>query len=157
MTFDEVIEEHRQLVGAESVRISLGPKATPENLREILRKERETMAEYESFSEAERQAALKHRLKGYLSKCFRAVQKLDLRDPNQLAVRNEVMGYSDIIPDVAAHEDIPWMLEQRKKKALPCPERKSVHRPVEVVPYRCPECGELGHNCDPEGVGHYRG
>ena len=118
MTFEEVVEEHCRIVGANKVHLSLGPGATPENIREILRKERETMENYYSFSESERQAAVKARLKRYLSNCFKAVRKLDISDPNQLAVRNEVMKWSDIIPDIATKEDIPWMLEQRKKNGV---------------------------------------
>lgn len=43
LTFDEVIEEHRTLIQAERVRVSLVPKATPETLREELRKIRESV------------------------------------------------------------------------------------------------------------------
>lgn len=86
MTFDEVIEEHRKLIGADKFHVTLGPKSTPENLREELRKLRDSM-----------------------------IHQFVSNPPHS----------------------------GRQKTTLNSG--------------RCPECGELHENCDPDGVGHYRG
>jgi hypothetical protein len=50
-TFDDVIENHRVAVGADSFRVTLAPGATPDGLEQELAKLRESTGYYYSFSE----------------------------------------------------------------------------------------------------------
>lgn len=121
-TFDDVIEEHRQAVGAERVSVTLGPAATPEGLARELEKTRRKTAAYESFSELEREQAKVARLRGVMRSALRHSQRrLDATADEMSAKLSAIFGELDLVPDVSLEADTAWMVEQREGRGQPLP------------------------------------
>lgn len=125
LTFDDVIEAHRQDVGAEKVHVTLGSKATPEGLSEELRKIRERTRLHASFTEVEIEKAKVARLR----KDFRKISKLCQRRIDQELSQGEIdrrlsdiFAISDMFIDVSLEEDTVWMADQRLKRGMSLPQ-----------------------------------
>jgi len=122
-TFDEVIEAHRQEIGASQVRVSLGPEATPEGLATALEGLRRTGAVYASFTEVERERAKVHRLRGVLRKvCGLTTSPIEGHTPEEGRRRmSEIFSLTDLVPDVDLEGDIAWMRDERERRGEPLP------------------------------------
>lgn len=123
-TFDEVMEAHRQAIGADQVRVSLGPDATPEGLAAALEGLRQTGTVYASFTELEREQAKVHRLRGV----FRQMSGLTTtpvegRPPEEVQRRmSEIFALTELVPDVDLEGDIAWMRTERDRRGEPQPD-----------------------------------
>lgn len=111
MTFDEVIEEHRQAMGASSIHVSLGPEATPDGLKDVLAALKVQGEIYGSFSEAERRAAEVHRLRTLITEISRTAANPDVSPEARL---RQIADMTDMIPDVDLDLDIAFMTEARQ-------------------------------------------
>lgn len=111
MTFDDVIEEHRQALGASSVHVSLGLEATPESLRAVLAELNAKGEIYGSFSDAERRAAEVHRLRGLIDEISKTAANSDLAPEARL---RQILDMTDMIPDVDLELDIEFMTKARQ-------------------------------------------
>jgi hypothetical protein len=135
LTFDDVIEEHRQAVGASKVNITRGPNATPEGVAGELREIRRRGALYESFTELEKEQAKVNRHRVSLRKIgqhckSRIDQELTVEELNErLSV---IFQFTDLIADVSIELDLVFMVLRRRKLG-------------QVLPQACAEEGELIH------------
>lgn len=122
-TFDEVIEAHRQAIGALQVRVSLGPEATPEGLTAALEGLRRTGAVCASFTEVERERAKVHRLRGVLGEVSRlTTTPFDGVTPEEVQRRmSAIFDLTDLVPDVDLEGDIAWMRAERERRGEPLP------------------------------------
>lgn len=111
MTFDDVIEEHRQAMGASSIHVSLGPEATPEGLQAVLAGLKAKGELYGSFSEAERRAAEVHRLRGLIDEISKTARNPDFAPEARL---RQIIDMTDMIPDVDLELDIEFMTQARQ-------------------------------------------
>jgi hypothetical protein len=122
-TFDEVIEAHREEIGATRVRVMLGPEATPDGLASALAELRRTGAVYTSFSELERERAKVHRLHGVLGRVSGlTTTPFDGLSSEEVQSRmSEIFSLTDLVPDVDLEGDIDWMRAERERRgeALP--------------------------------------
>ena len=123
-TFDEVIEAHRQAIGASQVRVSLGPEATPDGLAASLEALRLTGAIYASFSELEREQAKVHRLRGVLRKvCGLTTTRFEGLPLDEVHSRmSAIFALTDLVPDVDLEGDIDWMRAERDRRGEPLPD-----------------------------------
>lgn len=117
-TFDEVIEAHRQTIGASQVRVSLDPEATPDGLAAALEGLRQTSAVYASFTELECERAKVHRLRGVLRKvCGLTTSPIEGLTPEEGRRRmSEIFALTDLVPDVDLEGDIDWMRAERERR-----------------------------------------
>ena len=115
MNMSEVIEEHRLLVGAENVHLSLGPKATSEIVREELRKLREKETVFCSFSELEQKKAEIARLRNTIDKIW------ELHSQGK-----DFFHLVDIVPDVDLDADTKWMQVNKEKGIVSHKEAKEI-------------------------------
>ena len=122
-TFDEVIEAHRQAIGALQVRVSLGPEATPDGLAAALEGLRRTGAVYASFTELEREQAKVHRLRDVLRQVSRlTTTPFDGVTPEEVQRRmSAIFDLTDLVPDVDLEGDIAWMRAERERRGEPLP------------------------------------
>jgi hypothetical protein len=122
-TFDEVIEAHRQAIGASQVRVTLGPEATPDGLAAALEGLRRTGAVYVSFTELERERAKVHRLRGVLRNvCGLTTSPIGGHTPEEVQRRmSEIFALTDLVPDVDLEGDIAWMRAERERRGEPLP------------------------------------
>jgi len=125
-TFDDIIEEHRQAVGAESVRVTLGPEATPEGVRDAFENIRRSRERFESFTELERKQAHVARLKGAMRRALKHTQRRIDVDHTKADLEkrlSNIFGELDmsLVIDSSLTEDTKWMVEQREKKGVPLP------------------------------------
>lgn len=122
-TFDEVIEAHRQAIGAAQVRVSLGPEATPDGLAAALEGLRRTGAVYASFTELEREQAKVHRLRDVLRQVSRlTTTPFDGVTPEEVQRRmSAIFDLTDLVPDVDLEGDIAWMRAERERRGEPLP------------------------------------
>lgn len=123
-TFDEVLEAHRQAIGASQVRVSLGPAATPDGLAAALEGLRLTGAVYTSFTEVERERAKVHRLRGVLGEVSRlTTTPFDGLPPEEVQRRmSAIFALTDLVPDVDLEGDIDWMRAERERRGEPQPD-----------------------------------
>lgn len=125
-TFDDVIENHRVATGADSVRVSLAPGATPDGLEKELKRLREKTGYYYGFSDLERERAkvarLRARLRQVTSLCARPLDasKADLEDR-----LNKIFSETDFVSHVDLEVDVAWMEKQREKASVAFPSRVS--------------------------------
>lgn len=122
-TFDEIIEAHRQAIGAAQVRVSLGPEATPDGLAAALEGLRRTGVVYASFTELEREQAKVHRLRDVLRQVSRlTTTPFDGISPEEVQRRmSEIFPLTDLVPDVDLEGDIAWMRAERDRRGEPQP------------------------------------
>ncbi len=121
-TFDDVIENHRVAVGADNVRVSLAPGATPDELEKELVRLREKTGYYTSFSELERERAKVARLRAKLRRVARhCARPLDASKADLEACLSKVFNEADLIFHVDLDGDLVWMEEQREKAGLAFP------------------------------------
>ncbi|PTX52623.1 hypothetical protein IQ03_03948 [Gemmobacter caeni] len=122
-TFDEVIEAHRQAIGAAQVRVSLGPEATPDGLAAALEGLRRTGAVYASFTELEREQAKVYRLSDVLRRVSRlTTTPFEGLPPEEVQRRmSEIFALTDLVPDVDLEGDIAWMRAERDRRGQPQP------------------------------------
>lgn len=122
-TFDDVIEAHRQTIGASRVGVSLGPEATPDGLATALEGLRRTGAVYASFSELERERAKVHRLRSVLRQVSGlTTTPLKGLAPGEVQRRmSEIFALTDMVPDVDLEDDIAWMRSVRERLGVPQP------------------------------------
>ncbi|HDZ51560.1 hypothetical protein LCGC14_0111360 [marine sediment metagenome] len=117
-TIADVIEEHRLLVGADEVRLPLGPEATAENLEAELARLREASHVYNSFTGLEQAEAKIARFR----EKFRRIRKLTQRETITSIedldgkLRN-IFLEADWLIDVDQEADTAWIVKQREKKA----------------------------------------
>jgi hypothetical protein len=113
LTYEDVKKEHIELTGADSMHISLGPKSTPEGVRESLAKIRADMDLYNSYSELEKTKAhvarLRASLRHIMSITKTDISKVDTKDFNKLI--GDIFCYSDmaISTDADISHDVKWM------------------------------------------------
>lgn len=122
-TFDEVIEAHRQAIGASQVRVTFGPAATPDGLAASLEWLRLTGATYAGYSEVEQERAKVHRLRAVLGEVSRlTTAPFDGLPPEEVQRRmSAIFGLTDLVPDVDLEEDIAWMQAERERRGEPLP------------------------------------
>jgi hypothetical protein len=122
-TFDEVIEAHRQAIGASQLRVTIGPDATPDGLSAALEGLRRTGAVYASFTELEREQAKVHRLRGILRKvCGLTTSPIEGHTPAEGRRRmSEIFSLTDLVPDVDLEGDIAWMRAERERRGEAMP------------------------------------
>ncbi len=122
-TFDEVIEAHRQAIGAAQVRVSLGPEATPDGLAAALEGLRRTGAVYASFTELEREQAKVYRLRDVLRQVSGlTTTPFEGLPPEEVQRRmSEIFALTDLVPDVDLEGDIAWMRAERDRRGQPQP------------------------------------
>lgn len=109
----DVIEAHRQAVGAESVHVTLGENATPEGLAKAFADIRVQTGLLDAFRPEERAQAEVKRLR----KLLRKVDGL-ARAGNTSAIISAV----DLVPDVVMDADLHFMADQRRKRGEELPE-----------------------------------
>lgn len=120
---DAVIEEHRQLVGAEKVHLSLGPDANAENIRSSLEEIRNKTKQYHEFSELEQEKAKVARLRARLSRICKLGQtdyrKFSEQHEDVTKLKREIFNLTDLIADIDLEKDTEWMKLNREnwKKA----------------------------------------
>jgi len=122
-TFDDVIEAHRQAIGAYRVGVTLGPDATPDGLAAALDGLRRTGAVYESFTELERERAKVHRLRSVLRQ-VNGLTKTPFEGlaPEEVKRRmSEIFGLTDLVPDVDLERDTARMGSERERLGVPQP------------------------------------
>jgi len=110
MSFEKVIEAHRQAIGASSVHVSLCPEATPESLAHVLSDLQVQMEQYASFPEAMRRGAEVHRLRKLLREISRMTHEPSLSEADRLRA---IDNMTDIVPDVDLDLDIAFMMDAR--------------------------------------------
>lgn len=127
-TFDEVIEAHRQAIGAAQVRVSLGPEATPDGLAAALEGLRRTGAVYASFTELEREQAKVHRLRDVLRRVSGlTTTPFEGLPPEEVQRRmSAIFDLTDLVPDVDLEGDIAWMRAERERRGEPLPAPEGV-------------------------------
>lgn len=108
MSFDTVIEAHRQAIGASSVHVTLGPEATPEGLSQVLSDLRVQMDHYVSFPEALRRGAEVHRLRKLLDEISRTASDPSRSEADRLRA---IVDMTDMVPDVDLDLDIAFMTD----------------------------------------------
>lgn len=120
---DAVIEEHRVLVGAEKVHLSLGPGANPGNIKTALEEIRIKTNEYNSFSDLEKEQAKVARLRARISRICK-LGKTDFEKYNEqhedvTKLKREIFSLTDLVADVDLDKDTEWMKLNREswKKA----------------------------------------
>jgi hypothetical protein len=112
-TIKDVIEEHRLLVGAEDVHVTLAEGATPEGLKVELENIRQLQAKYNSFPEVLKQTAqvisLKRRLWEIASMCKRNIVDTSTKsDKDYDELRLKIFNKCDML-FVNLKEDIEVM------------------------------------------------
>jgi hypothetical protein len=131
LSFDDVIETHRQNVGAEKVHVTLGDKATPEGLAEELRKIREKGRLHAAFTEVEIEKSKVARLRKDFGKITKLCQHRIDQDMSQAEINrrlSDIFSISDMFVDVSLEEDTIWMADQRLKNGRPLPEGVTVEQ-----------------------------
>ena len=129
LTFGDVIEAHKNEVGAEKVHVTLGEGATPEGLAEELRKIREKGRLHASFTDLEIEQAKVARHKDTFSKITKLCQRnlTDVLSQREVDHRlGSIFDLSDMIADVSLEQDTIWMADQRLKKGQALPEGVSI-------------------------------
>ena len=122
-TFDDVIENHRVAVGADSFRVTLAPGATPDGLEKELAQLRKKNSYYNSFSELERERAKVARLRNQLRRVAKhCARPLDASKADLETCLNKVFFEADLIWHVDLERDVAWMEEQREKAGIAFPE-----------------------------------
>lgn len=116
MTFEDVINEQKELRGLKDLHVSLGFEATPEGLRDEFRKLNAKVDEYTSFSEFEREQAKNVRLHALINKLAKLSFKVEPTEESLSKFRDEVFTLTDLIPDVDLEEDTEWMRNNRKSR-----------------------------------------
>ena len=115
---DAVIEEHKKLVGAEKVYLSLGPNANAENVKTALEEIRIKTKEYNYFSELEQEKAKVARLLAIIKSISKLGQTDFLEYDNQhkdvTKLKREIFNLTDLFADVDLDEDTKWMKLNRK-------------------------------------------
>lgn len=115
---DAVIEEHRKLVGAEKVHLSLGPNANAENIRSSLEEIRNKSKQYNDFSELEQEKAKVARLRARLSRICNLGQtdfrEYDKQHEDVTKLKREIFNLTDLVPDVDLDKDTEWMQLNRE-------------------------------------------
>ncbi len=116
LTFEDVREEQRQRSKhpeygeCTDVRLSLGPSATPENVREELARLNAKSDEYHSFPAIDREKAKVHRHRKELETIWRlADTKLRQETPDVDGFLRELFPYVDIMPDVVMEDDLEYL------------------------------------------------
>jgi hypothetical protein len=121
-TLEDVIEAHRAKSGAESLRLTLGPGATPESVDKALIEFDRAMCIYNSFTELERMEAKAHRLRDLLRQvCAKTKRPITGWSQDEYEQRlRDIFALTDLVADIDLDLDIAWMQEQRRKygKAL---------------------------------------
>jgi len=115
MTFEDAINEQKELRGLKDFHVSLGGGATPEGLREEFRRLNAKVDEYTSFSEFEREQAKNARLHVIINKLVKLSFKVEPNKESLSKFRDEVFAFTDLIPDVDLEEDIEWMKSNRSR------------------------------------------
>ena len=115
---DAVIEEHRKLVGAEKVHLSLGPNANAENIKSALEEIRIKSNAYNSFSDLEKEQAKVARLRSRLSRICKLGQtdfkKYDEQHEDVTKLKREIFNLTDLVPDIDLEKDTEWMKLNRE-------------------------------------------
>ena len=115
---DAVIEEHRKLVGAEKVHLSLGPNANAENIKSTLEEIRIKSNKYNSFSDLEKEQAKVARLRSRLSRICKLGQtdfkEYDKQHEDVTKLKREIFNLTDLVPDVDLDKDTEWMQLNRE-------------------------------------------
>ena len=133
LTFEDVIEEHRQAVGAVEIRLTPVPGSTPEGLRETLAQLRAEQARYDAFTPLEREKALTRRLKDLLRDISRHCSRPLQASPELLEEKlSQIFLLTDLIPDQAP-EDLEFMIAERQRHGEPLPEALR-DQPTPTVP-----------------------
>jgi len=121
-TFDDVIENHRVAVGADSLRVTLAPGATPDGLEKELAQLRKKNSYYNSFSELERERAKVARLRNQLRRVAKhCARPLDASKADLETCLNKVFFEADLIFHVSLDQDVGWMESEREKAGLAFP------------------------------------
>ena len=112
VSFANVIEAHRQAVGAESVHVDLVEGATPEGLAKELAQVRALAQDHQAFRPEERAEAQIARLRALLREVDRLARTGETR---------AIISKLDMIPEVKLPCDTEWMAKRRLKRreALP--------------------------------------
>lgn len=112
LTYDEVIEQYRQDMGADKVHISLGDNATPESLQEALNHIKEKNKEYYNIPleiRLESEIMMLREKLNKLSKLGKSTFSEFLSEsPKITEIKRSIQVETDIIPDVHQEEAIQY-------------------------------------------------
>ncbi|MBW3243330.1 hypothetical protein KUV57_11670 [Epibacterium sp. DP7N7-1] len=112
MTIDDVIEKHRLACGADTLRVSLAPGATPEGVDRELARLNEATQNWSAFRPEEIEASKVARLHDLLDEINTLARKGDT---------GRILELTDIHVDVDLEVDTAWMRAAREKRGEPLP------------------------------------
>lgn len=112
LTIEDVIEAHRQLVGAQKVHVSLGPNATPENVASELAALHAKITLFSSFRREE--------LEAQIARLHRVLRDIALHV--RRGETKEIIDTTDFVADFDVEKDMRWMFDQRVKRGDEPPE-----------------------------------
>jgi hypothetical protein len=122
-TIDDVIEEHRVLVGAEEVRVTLCPGATAENLATELAFAREASRVYNSFTDLEKAEATIARFRAKFGRIRNLTSRGQKSSTDTYEKKlHEIFLEADWLVHVDQANDTAWMVAQRVKKGVALPD-----------------------------------
>lgn len=123
LTFDDVIDAHKQAIGAFDVRVTLAPGATPEGLAQELQDIRDRQKLHRSFTEIEQERAKVARHRTTLSKVTKLCQRPlhDLTPKEYEEKLSSIFGLTDLTVDVSIELDLVFMVLCRRKKGVSLP------------------------------------
>lgn len=109
----DVVEAHRQAVGAKSIHVTLGDGATAEGLAREFEQIRAQTGFLDAFRPEERSRAEVRRLRDLLRKIDRLARAGDA---------SAIVSAVDFVPDVVMDVDLHFMAAQRQKRGEDLPE-----------------------------------
>ena len=115
MTFEDVINEQKELRSLKDLHVSLGSGATPDLLRKEFISLNAKVDKYNSFSDIEREQAKNARLNKLINNLTQLSFMVEYSEASILEFKNKVFNLTDLIPDVDLEVDIDWMENNRTK------------------------------------------
>ncbi|WP_027234304.1 hypothetical protein [Leisingera caerulea] len=112
MTLTDVINKHRAARGADQLRATLGPEATPEALDRDLTRLFSDVNAWAAYRPEEIEAAKVARLRSLLGEISTLAAKGDT---------SRIWDLTDMIADVDIEADTAWMRAEREKRGEPLP------------------------------------
>ena len=112
-TMDDVIEAHRQAIGAERVHVSLRSEATPENVARGLAEFQVKIDLFNAFRREEQLEAQVERLRQLIH---------EVADLGRRGETEQIMQKTGLIADVDLEGDLRCMFDARVKRGEPVPE-----------------------------------
>ena len=122
-TVSDVIEDHRVMVGAARLHVSLGPNATPDALENALERIRLDTAIFEGFSPEELEKAKTERFKRDIMGLAKIAAKARSGSAQDMrAALDKIALADDMFVDTDMVSDMVWIVLSRKKRGADLPE-----------------------------------